>query len=155
MTTTTNPTPLELHVLGTLLLKQAKKLRSSISEGEHTFDPNKTLQFALSGTSLVSADEERADTVSIPFLVVVGLFAKHAGWTREKTQGTLKKALNEALASDKDTRKELLASTGVSEMVESFKKDVIGSLPKKHVRGKITNSAQVSLVQSTQLSEVA
>ena len=64
------------------------------------------------------------------------------------------KALKEALASDKDTRKELLASTGVSEMVEGFKKDVIGSLPKKHVKGKITNSAQANVVQSTQLSQV-
>ena len=81
----------------------------------------------------IGQDTDRAPTVSIPLLPVLGLLVKQLGADRAAALAVIRKAMTEALNADESATKAILAESGVEQAVEQIKTEVISQLPRTKV----------------------
>lgn len=85
----------------------------------------------------VAPDTDRAPTSSIPLLPTCALLLKRMGIQREEALDILREVMTQALDMETDMTKALLAETGVAEMEERLKKEVISKLPRVPTKGAV------------------
>ena len=85
----------------------------------------------------VGADTDRAPTTSIPWLPTCALLLKRMGLQREEALHVLKDVMTQALDMGTDATKALLSDSGVSDMQERLKTEVIAKLPRVPTKGAV------------------
>lgn len=86
----------------------------------------------------VAPDTDKIPTSSIPLLPAMALLLKRMGVQREEALGVLRDVMTQALEMGKDATKQLLEETGVAEMEQRLRDEVIAKLPRVPVKGAVT-----------------
>lgn len=86
----------------------------------------------------VAPDTDKAPTSNIPLLPTIALLLKRMGVQRDEAIQILRDVMTEALALGKNASKSLLDETGVAEMEERLRSEVIEKLPRVPVKGAVT-----------------
>jgi hypothetical protein len=86
----------------------------------------------------VAPDTDKTPTSSIPLLPTLALLLKRMGVQREDALEVLRDVMKQALEMGKDAAKQLLEETGVAEMEERLRQEVIEKLPRVPVKGAVT-----------------
>jgi hypothetical protein len=90
------------------------------------------------GEMRVAPDTDKSPTSSIPLLPTLALLLKRMGVQREDALEVLRDVMQQALEMGKDATKQLLEETGVVEMEERLRQEVIAKLPRVPVKGAVT-----------------
>lgn len=85
----------------------------------------------------VAPDTDRSPTCSIPLLPTCALLLKRMGIQREEALGILQDVMTQALDMGQDATKSLLAESGVADMQERLKTEVIAKLPRTPTKGAV------------------
>lgn len=137
--TTANVDPLFL-VASTHALKKgidAAAARNDLGPGVHK---NIELDLHIKIDELrIAADTDKAPTASIPLLPTIALLLKRFQPSDQaKAVGVLKEVMEQALKLSKDDSKQLLASSGVLEAEKVIKEQIISTMERTPVKGKVT-----------------
>lgn len=123
------------------LLQAAKKgldAKAARDETEPGVYRNITLDLRIEVDEMrVAPDTDKAPTASIPLLPTCALLLKRMGIQREEALDILKDVMTQALDMGKDATKTLLAESGVADMQDRLKEEVIGKLPRVPVKGAV------------------
>jgi len=123
-----------------------------VEEGAHNVD----FIVRISGILVKNADHLKTPSNSVPWLVALALLVRRSGATRKKSIKLLIDVLKESLEYSKssdDSKKTLLAETGVQEAMDQLKEH-FGTLPKSLARGHINKRYKVNMltdIESTKL----
>jgi hypothetical protein len=125
------------------LASDAAKAGERPAVGLHKINGMYTL--LLEGSVKVGPDTVKAPTCSIPLLATMGLLVKKLGIQRDKALKTIREAMLEALALDKDAAAQLERESGVLDAERAIKEQVIANLPKTPVKGPLRVNATAEL----------
>lgn len=96
-------------------------------------------------------DTDRAPTASIPLLPTLALLLKRMGFQRDSAMEIIREVMTEALTFDEKAGKTILAESGVAEVMEQLKTDVISKLPRVKVAKAIkARDAKLTITGVTQ-----
>lgn len=86
----------------------------------------------------VAPDTDKIPTSSIPLLPTCALLLKRMGVQREDALNIMREVMTQALELGKDASTRLLEETGVAEMEQRLREEVIAKLPRVPVKGAVT-----------------
>jgi hypothetical protein len=137
--TTANVEPIYLVAAAHGLKKglDEKAARNDLGPGVHK---NVELDLHVKIDELrIAADTDKAPTASIPLLPAMALLLQRFQPSdRQKAVGVLKEVMEQAIKLSKDDSKQLLAASGVEEAQKIIKEQIIASMDRTPVKGKVT-----------------
>lgn len=129
----------------------AKAARAEVGPGTYDID----VLVHVTGTVKVGQDTDRTPTVSIPLLSTLALVLHRSGFQRAAAIEIIRSAVTDALLLGKDATEEILKVSGVNEALDLISNDLIPSLPRSHVKGRVTTQLVVEQVTSENARAIA
>jgi hypothetical protein len=139
MTTTAPVSPIFVLAASHALKKglDEKVARNDLGPGVHK---NIELDLHIKIDELrIAQDTDKAPTASIPLLPAMALLLQRFQPSdKQKAVGVLKEVMEQAIKMSKDDSKTLLADSGVEEAQKIIKEQIIGTMDRTPVKGKVT-----------------
>lgn len=122
--------------------KEEKNACGELLPGEHTVDA----VVRITGTIKVGEDESYTPTVDVPLKSTIAFLFKRMGFQRDAAAAMLRDAMTDALNAGEKGAETIAALDADVEAAKEMVTAMLGDLPKKVRKGKVTTKLSVKTI---------